>query len=50
MARFFGSKKIATLIKELLAVNEIPVLDWTNQSEDKMAQLNTILTRLRSVK
>lgn len=47
---FLDQQKIATLIKELLAVKEIPVLDWTNQSEDKMAQLNTILARLRADK
>lgn len=47
---FLAKKKIAALIKQLLAVKQIPVLDWTNQSEDKMAQLNAILARLRANK
>jgi len=45
---FLSQQKIATLIKELLVVQVIPVLDWTNQSEDKMVQLNQLLTRMRT--
>ncbi|AVK64729.1 Rrf2 family transcriptional regulator [Lactobacillus sp. CBA3606] len=47
---FLAQQKIATLIKELLVVNQIPVLNWTNQSENKMAQLNEILAHLRPTK
>ena len=32
---FLAQQKLATLIKELLAVPQIPVLDWNNQTEDK---------------
>ncbi|MFC6180640.1 Rrf2 family transcriptional regulator [Lactiplantibacillus daowaiensis] len=47
---FLGQQKLATLIKELLAVPQIPVLDWNNQTEDKMAVLNHLLTHLRASK
>lgn len=47
---FLGGQKIATLIKELLAVPQIPVLNWYNQSDDKMDELNQILTRMRADK
>ncbi|VDG17714.1 Rrf2 family transcriptional regulator [Lactiplantibacillus mudanjiangensis] len=47
---FLAQQKLATLIKELLAVPQIPVLDWNNQTEDKMQVLNRLLTRLRQTK
>ncbi|MBQ0835230.1 Rrf2 family transcriptional regulator [Lactiplantibacillus pentosus] len=47
---FLAQQKLATLIKELLAVQQIPVLDWTNYSDDKMAQLNGLLARMRTNK
>lgn len=50
MVRFLDQQKLATLIKELLVVNRIPVLDWTNYSDDKMGQLNALLSRMRSHK
>lgn len=47
---FLDQQKLATLIKELLVVTQIPVLDWTNYSDDKMAQLNALLSRMRAHK
>ncbi|MGO3490105.1 MAG: hypothetical protein ACTINH_01540 [Lactiplantibacillus plantarum] len=47
---FLDQQKLATLIKELLVVTQIPVLDWTNYSDDKMAQLNALLSRMRAYK
>ena len=47
---FLAQQKLATLIKELLAVQQIPVLDWANYSDDKMAQLNGLLARMRTNK
>ncbi|MFC6294324.1 Rrf2 family transcriptional regulator [Lactiplantibacillus daoliensis] len=47
---FLSGQKIAALIKDLLAVSQIPVLNWNNQSEDKMGQLNQILARMRTAK
>lgn len=48
--QFLSEQKIAALIKDLLAVSQIPVLNWNNQSEDKMSQLNQILARMRTAK
>lgn len=47
---FLDQQKLATIIKELLAVKQIPVLNWTNESEDKMVELNRLLARMRADK
>lgn len=47
---FLSQQKIATLIKELLAVPQIPVLDWNDQTADKMGLLNDLLAHMRGNK
>ncbi|WP_379810771.1 RrF2 family transcriptional regulator [Lactiplantibacillus modestisalitolerans] len=47
---FLAQQTLASLIKQLLMVETIPVLDWTDQSSDKMAQLNALLARMRRAK
>ncbi|MFC6165832.1 Rrf2 family transcriptional regulator [Lactiplantibacillus dongliensis] len=44
---FLSQQKIATLIKELLVVPQIPVLDWNDQTVDKMGLLNDLLAHMR---